>query len=117
MRFHNCNARVFIVEDSNRYKVIQFVSYQTAVCRVWFDAKTNKLERVCFGRFSKFSPTTTRQVSRFLREYIEDETELQFAVASFKAFNPDKGKIAVCTRDLTTYEEPFIKWDGFGRVE
>lgn len=69
-RFHNMNA--FIVNDANG---IHFYSYTT-----WIATIKPNTTVVVNGRFDCYSPTTSRQFGRFLREYTSlDLNEVKWA--------------------------------------
>ncbi len=117
MKFHNCNAQVVMLENSSTFYIIELVSYQTAVCRLCFEPKDGSLLQVHFGRHAKYSPATTRQVTRFIRELVPLDKDIVFALKCFKAFDASKNKALYCTREYVSYENTVSSWDSFGRVD
>ena len=69
-RFHNMNARVQLVRFFDGSRVERLVSYTSVVCDVSLDTGTIFL----YPRY-QYSPTTVRQVTRFLNEYVPLDSE------------------------------------------
>lgn len=69
-KFHNMNATVELVRFYDGSIVERLVSYESVVCDVCLDTGTIFL----YPRF-QYSPTTVRQVTRFLNEYVPLENE------------------------------------------
>ena len=62
-KFHNMNATVETVRFDNGRVANRLVSYTSVVCDIDMQRKT-----VCLYPRHRYSRTTTRQVTRFLRE-------------------------------------------------
>ena len=105
-RFHGCNAQHanFTVYDDSRqllprYDVYQFISYATKVCQVLHDLKHDRWRIVVDCRVFNYSPTTTRQVGRWIRETfggVFDVTDIRHALTRSKPVTPNMG-----TYDIT----------------
>lgn len=71
-RFHSMNAQEshFTVndDDGTRFEVWQFVSYATDIMQVVHDLEYNTWVVSCNGNPFSYSPSTSRQVSRWIRE-------------------------------------------------
>lgn len=71
-RFHSMHAQesLFIVDDENgaRFEVWQFVSYSTDIMQVVHDLDYDTWVVSCNGNPFSYSPSTSRQVSRWIRE-------------------------------------------------
>lgn len=119
MQFHRCNARVITFKDRDEgVKIIQFTSYQTAVCRLYYDVESNELLQVDFGRCSKYSPTTIRQVYRFLREYLADCPDLEVVVECFRDLEKNRNIPFRFILEGTVYiPDPPIGWDIFSDIK
>lgn len=116
MQFHKCNARVIAFTDRREgVRIVQFTSYQTAVCRLYYDVESNELFQVDFGRYAKYSPTTTRQVSRFIREYLADEPERAYVLDCFRRMDKNRNCPFQLLLDIVVYK-PEDTWDKFGRM-
>lgn len=71
-RFHNMNAHVVDWEDSFGMIHMSLISYKTLVCDIISTGKRNddasvNIDVVFFQNW-RYSPTTTRQVTRFITE-------------------------------------------------
>lgn len=71
-RFHSMNAQesIFVVDDENgaRFEIWQFVSYATDIMQVVHDLDYDTWVVSCNGNPFSYSPSTSRQVSRWIRE-------------------------------------------------
>lgn len=71
-RFHKCNAQYndFLLNDNGitRWHIYQFVSYATEIMQVTYDMNYGSFIVSCNGNPYGYSQTTTRQVSRWIRE-------------------------------------------------
>ena len=71
-RFHSMNAQesLFVVDDENgaRFEIWQFVSYATNIMQVVHDLDYDTWVVSCNGNPFSYSPSTSRQVSRWIRE-------------------------------------------------
>ena len=71
-RFHSMNAQEtsFVVNDDDvpRFAVWQFVSYATDIMQVVHDNEYDTWVVSCNGSPFSYSPSTSRQVSRWIRE-------------------------------------------------
>ena len=72
-RFKSCNAqeckRVFDEDGIPRFIVWQLISYETPIIKVVKDLKWYEWNVVCNGNPFGYSPSTTRQVSRWISSH------------------------------------------------
>ena len=67
-RFHTMNAQHSVFDIDERFRCWQFVSYATEICQITYDYKYH-IWHACFnGNPFAYSSSTSRQVSRWLRE-------------------------------------------------
>lgn len=67
-RFHTMNAQCSAFNIAERYTCWQFISYATEICQIMYDHKYN-VWHACFSSNPfGYSSSTSRQVSRWLRE-------------------------------------------------
>lgn len=114
-RFHSMNA--FIVRDAGG---IHFYSYRT-----WIATIQHNTTVVVNGRFDCYSPTTSRQFGRFLREYTSldlNEVKWAYKMLSEGGFNPTETGEYICAsaddvmcnyvtfvKDLKAYKDSILK--------
>lgn len=72
-RFHKCNAQEshFVVNDDDnipRFEIWQFISYATPVIQVVKDMKYDSWIVSCNDNPFGYSPSTSRQIIRWIRE-------------------------------------------------
>lgn len=108
-RFHTMNAqyRVFSTDydselNRDRFTFYQFVSYATDIMQAMYDAKYDSWIVSFNDNPFGYSPSTSRQVSRFIREYLP--------------FTPNDVRIAYkhcsgITPDIATYHDDNVTYD------
>ena len=66
----NAQESIFVVDDENgaRFEIWQFVSYATDIMQVVHDLDYDTWVVSCNGNPFSYSPSTSRQVSRWIRE-------------------------------------------------
>ena len=64
-KYHNMNATVETVQFDNGAMVLRLVSYESVVCDI-----DTLHDRIYLYPRHQYSPTTVRQVTRFLNEYM-----------------------------------------------
>lgn len=112
-RFHSMNAQEtsFVVNDDNgipRFAVWQFVSYDTDIMQVVHDNEYDTWIVSFNGNPFSYSPSTSRQVSRWIREN------------RFFPFTPNDVRVAYdkclpVTPDISTYSVDNVCFDFHSR--
>lgn len=81
-RFHSMNAqeKMFELEDNGtvRFKIMQFVSYDTEIMQIVYDYKHNWYNVYCNDSVFDWSCSTSRQLSRWLREQQDIPFDFEF---------------------------------------
>lgn len=95
-RFHNCRAQYskFVLNDDDnipRFIVYQFISYATPVIQIVRDMKYDKYIVSCNENPFGYSPTTSRQISRWLHEIVTpiDSYTIRHAYDVARPITPD----------------------------
>lgn len=111
-RFHSMKAQesMFVINDDNdaRFEVWQFVSYATDIMQVVHDLDYDTWVVSCNGNPFSYSPSTSRQVSRWIREN------------RFFPFTPNDVRVAYdkclpITPDISTYSIDNVCFDFHSR--
>ena len=112
-RFHKCNAqdaRFGITYDGShftpvRFEVWQFVSYNTEIMQVVYDTKYDSWTVAINERIYDYSPTTSRQINRWIREHSYEfpftPYDIDMALQECHGITPD---VATVTNDNVTYD-------------